>query len=63
MRIIIDLTGLDHEPTATTKWYAQVFLVTWNQIPPGVSTYQFGSTPEEALENLVNHLKENNVEI
>ena len=32
-------------------------------IPSGASTYQFGPTPEKALENLVLHLKENNVEI
>lgn len=27
MRIIVDLTGPDHEPTKATKWYAQADVI------------------------------------
>lgn len=49
MRIIVDHTGPDWEPTPDMKWYAQA---------PGVPVdcpidYAFGPTPEKALESLI----------
>ena len=49
MRIIVDKTGPDHEPTSETKWYAQLqgFIV-------GCPIdYAFGPSPEKAVENLI----------
>lgn len=56
-------TGPDHEPTAETKWYAQIQLVTYDMIPVGLQTFQFGPTPEKALSNLVCYLEENGVQL
>jgi hypothetical protein len=49
MRIIVDKTGPDHEPTEETKWYAQLH----GYIYGCPIDYAFGPTPEKALENLI----------
>lgn len=49
MRIIIDKTGPDWEPTEERKWYAQC-----DQLPFTCPIdYAFGPTPEKALDNLI----------
>lgn len=53
MKIIVDLTGPDHEPTVVNKWYAQAF-----ELPLHVSQdYDFGPTPHDALANLITRLE------
>lgn len=63
MRIIVDKTGPDHEPTTETKWYAQVVLTSWDLLPIGVKTFQFGPTPEKALESLLNDLRGHSISV
>lgn len=60
MKIIVNLTGPDYEPSAEMKWYAQVDLLNFINIP---TDYAFGPTPEKALENLIKHLTENGIEL
>lgn len=57
----VGLTGPDHEPTASIKWFAQVHLTTYDLIPIGLQTYKFGPTPEKAMQNLSEYLQLNGV--
>lgn len=57
IRFEVALTGDDHAPTKETKWYSQVVLVRYDIIPVGLKTYAFGSTPEEAMNNLATYLR------
>lgn len=57
----VGLTGPDHEPTASIKWYAQVQLTTYDVIPVGLKTFAFGPTPEEAMSKLAEYLRSNGV--
>lgn len=58
MRIIVDKTGPHHNPSTDTKWYAQVMLTSYDMLPIGKKTFQFGPTPEKALESLINSLQD-----
>jgi hypothetical protein len=54
-KIIVEMTGPDHEPTTETKWYAQA-----ENLPLHVSRdYAFGPTPEKAMSNLLLDLMKN----
>lgn len=61
LKFEVGLTGPDHEPTTKTKWYAQVRLVRFDQIPVGLKTYAFGYTPGNAMSNLESYLSANGV--
>lgn len=56
-RFEVALTGPDHEPTELTKWYAQLKLVRFDQLPLGVKTYAFGPTPEKAMSELAERIR------
>lgn len=57
----VGITGPDHMPTIDTKWYAQIELVEYDQIPVGLKTYAFGPNAETALKNLSEYLQSNGV--
>jgi len=57
MNFKVGLTGPDHSPTAQTKWYAQVMLNSWDELPIGAKTFAFGDTPEKAMSELMLYLR------